>query len=123
MLSTSWCASPTCSGDPNLVVELVGVEEEEIRVDDGRGSWRRKGWSIQDRRLLDVVAQRSLSEGADYLQFLPETLPRTFTNRDLAEHLGGRLSLAQKMTYTLQRADLLAQVGKSGNAHLFERLG
>jgi len=49
-------------------------------------------------------------------------LPHPFTNRDLATALGLRLNLAQKMSYTLRKADLLAVAGKRGNALLFERV-
>ncbi len=36
---------------PNFSFELLLTSEEEQRIDDGLGSWRRKGVSIQDRRL------------------------------------------------------------------------
>ena len=38
----------------NFSLEVLFTREEEIRRDDGQGSWRRKGWSIFDHRLIEV---------------------------------------------------------------------
>ena len=45
---------------PRLTVEVVFIREREIRCDDGRGSWRRRGVSIVDRGLTEVYEQRCL---------------------------------------------------------------
>ena len=107
---------------PNLTVEAVLTQEEEILRDDGQGSWRRRGWSVYDRRLLTVVEQHQFTELADYYQIVPQQLPDQFTNTDLAQMLGCRANLAQKITYTLRHIGGLAQVGKRGRAHLYQRL-
>lgn len=105
---------------PHLTLEVLFTREEEIWRDDGKGSWRRKRWSIHDRRLLAVADNAIFAVPADYLSLLPSDLPRPFTNRDLATALDLRLTLGQKMTYTLRRAGLLKLVGKRGNALLFD---
>lgn len=104
---------------PNLTISLVFTQEEEVWRDDGKGSWRRKRWSIADRVLLDVVGEIVLCDSADYLALLPRKLRQPFTNRDLAQAMGGNNRLAQKMTHTLRRANLLTVVDKQGNAHLY----
>ena len=104
---------------PNLMIEVLFTQEEEIWRDDGKGSWRRKRWSIHDRRLLAVVDNAIFVNPSDYLALLPPDLPQPFTNRDLATALGLRLNLAQKMSYTLRKAGLLEVAGKRGNALLF----
>lgn len=100
---------------PHLTVDAVFIKEREIRCDDGRGSWRRKGVSIVDRGLDEVVEQRSFSSAADYLSLLPEDLPCPFTNKDLATLARVARYKAQKVTYTLKKAGLLEEVGKQGN--------
>lgn len=106
---------------PNLTVELLLIQEEEIWRDDQQGSWRRKRWSIADRRLLGVVAQVTLAEAADFLALLPAGLPTPFTNRDVAAGLGCSAAQALKMTYTLRQLALLEVVGKQGNRFLHQK--
>jgi hypothetical protein len=106
---------------PNLSVELLLTQQDEILRDDGKGSWRRKRWSVHDRRLLEVLERTELRSVTDYSAMLPDDLPQTFTNRDLADALRCRRNLAQKITYTLQRIGGVAMAGKRGNAYLYER--
>ncbi len=112
---------PKVAIEPNFQIEVLFTEEEEIWRDDGKGSWRRKKWSISDRRLLDVVDSHELSGPSDYLALLPEALPETFSNRDLQAALKIRNPLAQKMSYCLRKMGLLTTVGKKGNANLFSK--
>lgn len=105
---------------PNLTLELLLTQEEEIRRDDGRGSWRRKGWSIYDRRLLGVDDYYIFISTDDYLSLLPADLPAPFTTRDLASAAGCRLRLAQQAAYTLRQIGALRITGKRGNALLYE---
>jgi DNA-binding IclR family transcriptional regulator len=65
------------------------------------------------------VETRVFRDRDDYLACLPGDLPHPFTNRALARKLGVPIGLAQKMTYTLEKAGWLERVGKDGNAHLF----
>lgn len=107
---------------PNLVVGAVLTQQEEIWRDDGQGSWRRKGWSLHDHRLLDVVAMHTFASPADLLTLLPANLPQLFTNRQLADLAKIRLNLAQRITYTLARCDAIEQVGKQGRSNLYQCL-
>lgn len=105
---------------PHLTVDVVFIKEREIRCDDGRGSWRRKGVSIVDRGLDEVVDQRSFICASDYLSLLPEDLPCPFTNKDLAGIARITRAKAQKTTYTLKKAGLLDEVGKRGNEIIYQ---
>jgi len=104
---------------PNLTVEVVFIKEREIRCDDGCGSWRRRGVSIVDRALSEVVERRSFATATDYLSLLPEEMPSPFTNKDLARLAGVPRAKAQRTTYTLKKAGLLEEVGKKGNELLY----
>lgn len=108
---------------PRLTVSVLLVHEEQVWRDDGRGSWRRRRWSIVDRRLLDVVAQHDFQGAAAWLRLLPADLPALFTNRELARALGCRLELARQASYTLRKLALVEVVGKEGNAHQMRLLG
>lgn len=110
---------PHLVGHPNLTLELVFTREEEIQREDGRGSWRRQGRSIADRRLLEVVERQQLNGPSDFLDFLPSDLPEPFTSRQLANSLRIRTNLAGKMIFCLKTMGLLTRTGQRGRAFLY----
>jgi hypothetical protein len=109
---------PTLLAEPNFALEVALVHTEQVLRDDGLGSWRRKGWSVADRRLIEVVGAQRFDTPDDLVALLPDTLPDPFTNRDLADALKMRLNLAQKMTYCLRKMNVIVVVGRQGNALL-----
>ena len=113
---------PALVKEPNFSIEVLLTQEEEIWRDDGKGSWRRKGWSIADRRLLDVVGSIVLKGPQDFHALLPPGLPQLFTTYDLAQTLPLPRSLAQKMVYCLKEMDVLKVVGKQGRGWLYTPL-
>lgn len=106
---------------PHLTIEAVFTVEQEIRCPDGRGSWRRRGVSIVDRRLIEVVSRQAFSGSTDYLSLLPEHLSFPFTNKELAKAVQINVSTARKLTYTYKKAGLLKEVGKRGNEIVYSR--
>jgi hypothetical protein len=108
---------PRLMKETNFSLEALLVQSEEELIDDGRGSWRRRHWSIHDRRLLDVVGRTTFSTPVDILKLLPATLPEEFTTRELAESLQLRANIAQKMTYSLRHMDVIETIGKRGRAY------
>jgi len=70
--------------NPNLELEVLLTEEEECWLDDNKGSWRRKGWSKFDRKLLSIAETRQFRNKNDYLSLLPENLPITFTTKNIS---------------------------------------
>jgi hypothetical protein len=104
---------------PNFSLEVLLVHSEEVLMHDGRGSWRRRGWSIQDRLLLEVVESHVFSEPRDFLGLLPESLGPEFTTRQLSEVLGLRLTIAQKMVYALRHMGAIEAIGKRGRAPIY----
>ncbi|MGI9645995.1 MAG: hypothetical protein ACR2O6_11870, partial [Ilumatobacteraceae bacterium] len=108
---------------PNLTVEVLLVEEEEVRRHDPEKAWRRKGWVIEERRLLGVVDECVLDSADALLELLPSDLPAQFTTGDLATALGRPRRLAQQMAYCLRHAEAIEAVGKDGNAVVYEPVG
>lgn len=111
---------PDLITEKQVEIEVLLVEQDEIRTDDGKGSWRRKGVSITDRRLIQVNASRLVKSGEDLLNLLPDSLPAEFTNGDLAEAAGIRKKLAQQTTWCLHRLNLVERRGKSGRQYLYK---
>lgn len=109
-----------------FVLEVLMIREEEVRMYDGKGSWRHPEWRKEDRRLLEVVEQKLLRNPADAAALLPAAakLERPFTNRQLATAAKLRLNLAGRMTYCLRKMGALDVVGKGPhNAQLFAEPG
>ncbi len=102
----------------NFSLEVLMIREEEARRFEGNRRWRRRGWAIEERRLLEVVDQRSFDESADWLAFLPEAL-KSFTASDLAEAIDISTELAQKMAYVLRKGRIIELAGKRGRANLY----
>lgn len=107
---------------PNLTVEALTVSVEQYLQDDGAGSWRRKGWSIIDTRLLRVLDQAVFDHSADYAALLPPDLPDPFTTAHLVQR--GRVDrrLAGQMAYCLRHMHAIDEVGKAGNAITYRRV-
>jgi len=118
-LFTELVRLPQLISHPNFTLEVLFTHEEEIWRDDGRGSWRRKGWSIADRRLLAVVGSQGFASPADFCALLPASLPQPFDTQDLARSLNLPRGLAQKMTFCLRGMGALQMNGKRGRAWLY----
>lgn len=113
---------PDLVREANFSLEVIFTREEETRCPDGKGSWRRRGVSILDRRLIGSVERVRFNAPKDFLRFLPDDLRQPFTNRDLAEAAGISTPKARKVTYCLRRMGAIRQVGKRSHAFLFERV-
>lgn len=111
---------PHLAGEDNFSMEVLMIEDEEIRCADGKGSWRRRGVSIKDRKLLDVVERVRFVEGGDFLRFLPSDLDQPFTNRSLAREIGVSVRQSRRITYCLKKMGAIREVGKRRNELLFE---
>lgn len=116
---TELVSFPGLIGHPRLGIDLLMTTEEEVRAHTPGKSWRRKGWSVVERRLLEVTDSHVLSTMEDYARMLPERLPDPFTTADLAAALGRPRRSSQQMAYCLREAGLITTVGKAGNAILY----
>ena len=103
-----------------LEIELLLTHEEEVRKHHPGRAWRRKGWVVEERRLVGVVDGFSIDGSGDLLGLLPDDLEEPFGTSALAAGLGRDRRLAQQMAYCLRAAGRIAPVGKEGNAVLYE---
>ena len=88
--------------NPNFSIELLLIQEEEVRRYEGTHGWRRRGWVTHERRLLRVLERRTLKTPADMYALIPSTLAEPFTTYDLAIAIAKPRRLAQKMVYCLR---------------------
>jgi ribosomal protein S25 len=110
---------PNIWRSPNLSLEVLLIYAEELLIDDGKGSWRRKYWSVHDKRLLKIIDKKVFRRPTDFLGLLSENLPKNFTSNNIAETSGINLNIARKMAYTLRKMGLIEDIGKRGRATLY----
>lgn len=103
---------------PNLEIEAVMTDQLEVREHVPGKAWRRRGWVVSGRELINVNDRRLFSGPAELAALLP-TLPETFTSREVSVLAGVPPRLAGQVVYTLHRAGSLERVGKAGNAYLY----
>jgi hypothetical protein len=109
---------------PKLTLEIVLVEVEEWRH-PGHGRrrrWRRDDQVVEDQKLIAVGESICLRRAADLLKLVPGKLPRQFHTGQLAELAGVRRDVAQRIAYCLREMRAIEQVGKQGNAILYQLL-
>jgi hypothetical protein len=114
-------STPYLLKSENFKLEVIMIIEEEIRKSDGKGSWRRKGVSIVDRKLVKVIEKHTFNTIEDFNCFLPKELPEYFTNKDLASTLNVPVHKVRKITYTLKNAEVIKECGKRGRELLYCR--
>ncbi len=112
--------APCLIKNRNFSLEVLLIEEEEVRCSDDAGSWRRRGVSVKDRKLLKVFDRIVFRDNQDFLQFLPKELHGHFTNKVLALKLGISIRFAQKITYCLRKMGVICIVGKKRNEILYQ---
>ncbi|HEY9077032.1 MAG TPA: hypothetical protein VIO61_10900 [Anaerolineaceae bacterium] len=99
---------------PNLEIQVVLINDVVVRINDGKGSWRRKGWRTIDRRIESILSEKVFSKPEDFLELLPQGLPAVFSRRELAVAMKAPLLTAQKMVYCLHRMGMLSITRKHG---------
>lgn len=119
---TELVSFPGLMAHPNFSLVVLLTQQEEIQRYDGKRGWRRKGWVVDRRRLLDVVEQHLFHSPADLANLLPADLAAPFTTATLAKQMRIPRRLAQQTCYCLREMGVLERVGKKGNAHLYRRI-
>lgn len=106
-----------------LALEVALVEVEELRY-PGHGRRRRRrenDFQIEDQRLTRIVETHRFRTLADLRRLLPSDLPSSFHTGHLAELMGIRRHVAQRIAYFLRETGAIFSVGKQGNAVLYSR--
>jgi hypothetical protein len=95
-----------------LEIDVVLVEVDELRIHRPDGPWRRRGWTVVERRLIEVLGSVSIRGLADLASLLPPDLPDPFTTAELADGLGCPRRIAQQAAYCLRVAEVIEVAGK-----------
>ena len=104
---------------PNFSLEVLMIQEEEVRRYVGKHRWRTRGWAVEERRLLGVL-ESHLFEGPESIQkLISPGLPEQFTTQELADVMGEPRRLAQRAAYCARKMGIIQEVGKRGRSHLY----
>jgi hypothetical protein len=114
---------PELLAHPGLTLEVLLVREDEVRRFDANKAWRRKGWVVEERRLLEIVDRLVIDSPEALASLLPSEMPREFTTADLADAVRRDRRTAQQMAYCLRHVGVITMIGKHGNAIVYARTG
>lgn len=103
-----------------LEVALVDVEEWRYPGHGRRRRWRNNDHEVEDQKLVAVRETHRLRTTSDLTALIPCPLPRVFHTGHLAESLGVQRWIAQRIAYCFRETGATRQVGKQGNAVLYE---
>lgn len=95
---------PKLMTERNFSLEVVMIQEEEIRVVDGKkhGRRKRRDFVREERRLVSVLDSRRFVQPRDMAALIPETVEEPFTTNDIARGCNVPRFMAQKMAYCLR---------------------
>lgn len=112
---------PLLLDHPNFELEVVLIEEEELRRHVPGRHRRRNGWQVVQRRLCQVLEQHRFGCAADLWSLLRQPVDEGFTTADLAVAMDQPRWLAQKLAYCLRVTGQIEVCGKQGNALRYVR--
>ena len=99
---------------------LVDVEEWRYPGHGRRRRWRRNDFQVEDQKLVAVRATYRLQTIADLAELVRCPLPKPFHTGHLAESLQVHRGVAQRIAYCLREMGAVREMGKQGNARLYQ---
>ena len=107
-------------GKTNLTIDLMLIDMDEYRLQDGWGSNGKRGSHRYDRIPKELIDELVLSSPADYLAFLPYDLPDEFSSGDVAKAAGRRPDGFSTVLQILTGLGVVERTGqKRGRAYLY----
>lgn len=103
-----------------LEVLMVDIEEYRYPGHGRRRRWRQNDHQREDQHLIEVHDKHVFRTAGDLWRLAPTGLPRPFHTGHLADGLGVERWIAQRMAYCFREMQAVRQVGKQGNALLYE---
>lgn len=106
----------------NIRLTVLLIDINEIWIDDGKGSWRRKKWSKTDQKLLGANNSFTFNKPIDFQNLLSPAISLIFTAKELSINNSITIKQAQKMCYALRKMKIIEYVGKRGRSFLYQKI-
>ena len=100
-----------------LTIKLLFLDMEEYRLLNGWSKDKKKGSCRYDRIPVQMVDEITLSCPQDYM---PETLPDTFTCAEFAKLVKIPTKRANVVLHVLHYLNVVERIGKKGNAYIYK---
>lgn len=109
-------------GHPHLHFILTFMDVEEYRLLNGWNHTKKRGSTRHDGIPKNLVNEVYLNTPQDFMCFLPDTLPLTFTTKDLQKEAKITQSYATTCLHLLHHLGIIERTGKQGRAYLYQRM-
>jgi hypothetical protein len=106
---------PTMLDHPNLTLEVLLIEEEQLRAVERR----RLRPQVLDRRLRAVRRSRRFEGIGDLVELLPIALAEPWTTAELAQAAAVSRRTAQAMAYCLRLSEAIVEVGRGAEGRAY----
>ena len=113
---------PALINRENFTLEILLIQEEEVRRSDAKRGWRKGGWVTEERRLLEVVNRHLFQIPADFWKIIPDGLPEHFTTADLANTLKTSRRFSQRVAYCLREMGAIQKIGLRGRSNEYGKM-
>lgn len=113
---------PSLLTHPHLTIEVLLLREDHLRAPGPQPTRRGRTRDPGQRRLVDVLERVELTSPGDALDLLPELPHEPFSTRELADRLGCRRLLAQRIVYCLRMMGMIEPAGRRRQTPLYRRL-
>jgi len=110
---------PELLKSPNFTLEVLMIQEEEVRKYIGKGRWWNRGWAVEERHLLGVLESHLFAEPINLQPLISPGLPDQFTTRELADAMGESRRFAQRVAYCARKMGIIHQIGKQGRSNVY----
>jgi hypothetical protein len=109
-------------GAAGLEIDVVCTTQEQVRRHEPGKAWRRKGWVIDQRSLVEVIDVHRIRRIDDLIALVPVEIRQGFTTADLSDSLGTSRRTAQQMAYCLRSVGLIRQAGTRDRAPVYQHI-
>ncbi|MEI6387596.1 MAG: hypothetical protein WCQ50_13240 [Spirochaetota bacterium] len=112
--------APALIGARNVTIEVILVRTRELRIRDGRWTWRKKGDRVLTRELVEVLDSRAFKGKASWLKLIPPDLAWPCDSGSLGIALAIGADQARQILYCLSKAGFLVEAGKKGRRKIYQ---